>query len=135
LPALDAEAVTGPIQTAPARYAATIGKNPPKTLATLWRLKNRLLRDLPVRVAGFFPLSGGGDPLTIKPTRSKRRKQWLKGWLGCIARLAGTHGRTWSNHRQVLRGMTFALLPDLTSQGTTEKQTNRKQNNENTQIR
>jgi hypothetical protein len=112
-----------------------IGKNPPKTLATLWRLKNRLLRDLPVRVAGFCPLSGGGDPLTIKPTRSKRRKQWLKGWLGYMARLAGTRGRTWNNRHQVLHGMTFAPLQDLTFASITEKRNNRNQNNENTQKR
>jgi hypothetical protein len=102
------------------------GMNPPKPLVTLWRLKDRPLRGSPVRDAGFCPLSDGGDQLTSKRTRSKRRKQWLKGWLGCIARLAGTHGRIWNSHRQVLRGMTFAPSQDLTFASITEKRTNRK---------
>jgi len=103
-----------------------IGRNPLKPLATLWRLKDRPSRDLPVMVAGFSLRLGGGDPLTSKRTRSKRRKRWPKGWLGYMARLAGTHGRIWNSPRQVLHGMTFAPLQDLTFASITEKRTNRK---------
>jgi hypothetical protein len=85
--------------------------------------------------AGFFQPSDGGDPSTSKPTRTKRRKQWPKGWHGCTLRLAGTHGMTWNNPLRISHGMTFAPLQALTFANITENQTNRKQNDENTQIR
>lgn len=128
-------AVTGPTQTALARYAMTGGKNPANPLVTPWRLKNEPLTGSPVKVAVTNPPLYGGIKSTSKQTRNKRRKRWPKGWHGFTPRLAGRLGRKWSKHHQALRGMTLALSQALTFANTTEKRTKQTKRNENSQIR